>query len=92
MRITWFAWLAQHVDEYGYDDGPLRASIGTGAVLVTAALLWGALHRNRPAAMAAAYSPAFWGSSGWPSTEARAHDGRGLLRLRVERAPLYTPT
>jgi hypothetical protein len=54
VRITWFAWLAQHVDEYGYDDGPLRASIGTGAVLVTAALLWGALHRNRPAAMAAA--------------------------------------
>ncbi|MFZ4150587.1 hypothetical protein [Streptomyces pseudogriseolus] len=54
MRIAWFAWLVQHVDEFGYDDGPLRASIGTGAVLLTAALLWLALHRNRPAAIAAA--------------------------------------
>ncbi len=54
MRITWFAWLVQHADEYGYSDGLLRATIGTGAVLVTAALLWFALHRNRPAAMAAA--------------------------------------
>ncbi|MEU5461027.1 hypothetical protein ACH425_20675 [Streptomyces althioticus] len=28
----------------------MRASIGTGAVAVTAALFWFALHRNRPAA------------------------------------------
>ncbi|MGA5767745.1 hypothetical protein ACPC36_09720 [Streptomyces pseudogriseolus] len=54
MRIAWFAWMAQHVDEFGYSDGPLRASIGTGAVLLTAALLWLMLHRKRPAAMAAA--------------------------------------
>ncbi|MBM4828014.1 hypothetical protein ACWDMR_21290 [Streptomyces althioticus] len=54
MRITWFAWLAQHADEFGYGDGPLRASLGTAAVAVTAALVWCALHRNRPAAMAAA--------------------------------------
>ncbi|MFC7636852.1 hypothetical protein ACFQWA_12495 [Streptomyces thermogriseus] len=32
----------------------MRAAIGTAAVLVTAALLWFALHRNRPAAMIAA--------------------------------------
>ncbi|MFF9296660.1 hypothetical protein [Streptomyces sp. NPDC014764] len=32
----------------------MRASIGTGAVAVTAALFWFALHRNRPAAVAAA--------------------------------------
>ncbi|MEU1698726.1 hypothetical protein [Streptomyces pseudogriseolus] len=32
----------------------MRASIGTGAVLLTAALLGLALHRNRPAAIAAA--------------------------------------
>ncbi|MEU0384298.1 hypothetical protein [Streptomyces chartreusis] len=54
MRIAWFAWLARHFGEYGYSDGPLRAAIGTLAVLVTAALLWFALHRNRPAAVAAA--------------------------------------
>ncbi|MGV9501197.1 hypothetical protein ACWDQ0_23205 [Streptomyces sp. NPDC003642] len=54
MRIAWFGWLAQHFGEYGYNDGPLRAAIGTGAVLVTAALVWFALHRNRPAAVAAA--------------------------------------
>ncbi|CAL9483858.1 hypothetical protein [Streptomyces sp. NPDC057838] len=54
MRIAWFGWLAQHFGEYGYSDGPLRAAIGTGAVLVTAALAWLALHRNRPAAVAAA--------------------------------------
>ncbi|MDT0615263.1 hypothetical protein [Streptomyces lancefieldiae] len=54
MRITWFAWLAKHFGEYGYSEGLWRAAIGTGAVLVTAALLWLALHRNRPAAVAAA--------------------------------------
>ncbi|MFC9507786.1 hypothetical protein [Streptomyces sp. NPDC057002] len=32
----------------------MRAAIGTLAVLVTAALVWFALHRNRPAAVVAA--------------------------------------
>jgi hypothetical protein len=54
MRLTWFFWLARHFTEYGYSQGLLRAAIGTGAVLVTAALVWFALHRNRPAAVAAA--------------------------------------
>ncbi|MBR8642224.1 hypothetical protein KEF29_30055 [Streptomyces tuirus] len=52
MRIGWLAWLVRHFDEYGYSQGLLRASIGTLAVLVTAALGWFALHRNRPAAVA----------------------------------------
>ena len=54
MRIAWLSWLARHFGEYGYSQGLLRAAIGTSAVLVTAALLWFALHRNRPAAMASA--------------------------------------
>ncbi|MBB3080105.1 hypothetical protein FHS41_006647 [Streptomyces violarus] len=54
MRIAWLAWLVRHFNEYGYSQGLLRAAIGTLAVLVTAALVWFALHRNRPAAMAAA--------------------------------------
>lgn len=54
MRIAWFAWLSRHFGDYGYSDRPVRAMIGTGAVLVTAALLWFALHRNRPAALAGA--------------------------------------
>ncbi|GAA4315292.1 hypothetical protein GCM10023086_37040 [Streptomyces venetus] len=54
MRLAWFAWLVRHFKEYGYSQGLLRAGIGTLAVLVTAALVWFALHRNRPAAVAAA--------------------------------------
>ncbi|MFD7885587.1 hypothetical protein ACFV3N_24495 [Streptomyces bauhiniae] len=54
MRIAWFLWLVRHFNEYGYDDGPPRAAIGTCAVLLTAALLWSILHRNRPAAATAA--------------------------------------
>ncbi|MFF6915381.1 hypothetical protein [Streptomyces sp. NPDC012466] len=54
MRLAWFSWLLRHFTEYGYSQGPLRAAIGTVAVLVTAALAWFALHRNRPAAVAAA--------------------------------------
>ncbi|MFF8936537.1 hypothetical protein ACF08O_17715 [Streptomyces paradoxus] len=53
MRLSWFSWLLRHFTEYGYSQGLLRAAIGT-AVLVTAALVWFALHRNRPAAVAAA--------------------------------------
>ncbi|MGI5369306.1 hypothetical protein C9J60_20850 [Streptomyces sp. A244] len=54
MRLAWFSWLLRHFTEYGYSQGLLRAAIGTTAVLVTAALVWFALHRNRPAAVAAA--------------------------------------
>ncbi|WP_256103430.1 hypothetical protein [Streptomyces sp. ODS05-4] len=54
MRIAWVAWLAGHIDQFGYRDGPLRFAIGTGAVLVTAVLVRLALHRNRPAGVAAA--------------------------------------
>ncbi|MFJ8593827.1 hypothetical protein [Streptomyces sp. NPDC093598] len=54
MRLAWFSWLLRHFNEYGYSQGLLRAAIGTAAVLVTAALVWFALHRNRPAAVAAA--------------------------------------
>ncbi|MFD5911971.1 hypothetical protein ACFWHL_24925 [Streptomyces massasporeus] len=54
MRLWWFSWLLRHFTEYGYSQGLLRAAIGTTAVLVTAALVWFALHRNRPAAVAAA--------------------------------------
>ncbi|MFC7841384.1 hypothetical protein ACFY3O_30295 [Streptomyces sp. NPDC001046] len=54
MRFAWFSWLVRHFGEYGYSQGLLRGAIGTLAVLVTAALLWFALHRNRPAAAAAA--------------------------------------
>ncbi|MEV5984006.1 hypothetical protein AB0L85_03210 [Streptomyces sp. NPDC052051] len=53
MRIAWFVWLARHFGEYGYSDGPLRATIGTTVVLVTAVLIWCTLHRHRPAAVAA---------------------------------------
>ncbi|MGK5694874.1 hypothetical protein ACSNOJ_18550 [Streptomyces sp. URMC 128] len=52
MRLAWLAWLARNFTEYGYSQGLLRASIGTSAVLVTAALVWFALHRNRPLAVA----------------------------------------
>jgi hypothetical protein len=54
LRLAWFSWLARHFDDYGYSQGPVRGAVGTAAVLVTAALLWFALHRNRPAAVAAA--------------------------------------
>ncbi|QWB24966.1 MULTISPECIES: hypothetical protein [Streptomyces] len=54
MRFAWLAWLVQHFDDYGYSQGLLPSAIGTLAVLVTAALVWFALHRNRPAALAAA--------------------------------------
>ncbi|MDN0194030.1 hypothetical protein [Streptomyces sp. S.PNR 29] len=54
MRIAWLAWLVRHFDEYGYNDGLLRATIGTVAVLVTAALIGGALRRHRPADLIAA--------------------------------------
>lgn len=54
MRLAWFSWLLRHFAEYGYSQGLLRAAIGTTAVLVTAALVWFALHRHRPAAVAAA--------------------------------------
>ncbi|MFF7385996.1 hypothetical protein [Streptomyces griseoluteus] len=54
MRIAWFNWLPRHIDEYGYDDGLPRATIGTCAVLLTAALLGFTLHHNRPAAVTAA--------------------------------------
>ncbi|MFD5336840.1 hypothetical protein [Streptomyces hawaiiensis] len=54
MRLAWFSWLARHFAEYGYSQGLSRAAIGTAAVLVTAALTWFALHRNRPAAVTAA--------------------------------------
>ncbi|MGC5037488.1 MULTISPECIES: hypothetical protein [unclassified Streptomyces] len=54
MRLAWFSWLARHFDDYGYSQGPVRGAVGTAAVLVTAALLWFALHRVRPAAVAAA--------------------------------------
>jgi hypothetical protein len=53
MRLSWLSWLLRHFTEYGYSQGLLRAAIGTTAVLVTAALVWFALHRNRPAAVAA---------------------------------------
>ncbi|WP_030236560.1 MULTISPECIES: hypothetical protein [unclassified Streptomyces] len=53
MRFAWLSWLFRHFTEYGYSQGLLRAAIGTLAVLVTAALVWFALHRNRPAAIAA---------------------------------------
>ncbi|MGW1953943.1 hypothetical protein ACWCPI_14475 [Streptomyces sp. NPDC001920] len=48
------AWLARHFGEYGYSHGLVRGAIGTTAVLVTAMLVWLALHRNRPAALTAA--------------------------------------
>ncbi|WP_073948467.1 hypothetical protein [Streptomyces kebangsaanensis] len=54
MRFVWFFWLARHVDEFGYSQGPLRAVIGTAAVLLTALLLGYALRRRRTAAIAAA--------------------------------------
>ncbi|MFE7896048.1 hypothetical protein ACFU3E_00625 [Streptomyces sp. NPDC057424] len=54
MRLAWFSWLVRHFTEFGYSQGLLRAAIGTTAVLVTAALVWFALHRNRPAAAVAA--------------------------------------
>ncbi|MFF7313447.1 hypothetical protein [Streptomyces sp. NPDC008137] len=54
MRIAFLARLASHFDEYGYSKGLLPAAIGTLAVLVTAALVWCALHRNRPLAVTAA--------------------------------------
>jgi hypothetical protein len=54
LRIAWLAWLARNFGTYGYSQGLLRGAIGTLAVLVTAALLWLALHRNRPAALTAA--------------------------------------
>ncbi|MFF7968447.1 hypothetical protein ACFZC3_24200 [Streptomyces sp. NPDC007903] len=54
MRIAWVIWLVRHFSEFGYDDGLPRAAIGTGAVLVTAALLGCTLHRNRLAAWAGA--------------------------------------
>lgn len=53
MRLAWLSWLARHFTEYGYSQGLLRASIGTSAVLVTAALVWfGLQRRNRPFAVA----------------------------------------
>ncbi|MFF7789865.1 hypothetical protein [Streptomyces sp. NPDC007991] len=52
MRLAWLSWLARHFTEYGYSQGLLRAAIGTLAVLVTAALVWLSLHRNRPLAVA----------------------------------------
>ncbi|MFH9064448.1 hypothetical protein ACH4GM_24965 [Streptomyces coeruleorubidus] len=51
MRIAWLWWLARHFGEYGYSQGLLPAAIGTSAVLVTAALVWFALHRHRPLAV-----------------------------------------
>ncbi|MEU2915338.1 hypothetical protein [Streptomyces massasporeus] len=54
MRLSWLSWLLRHFTEYGYSQGLLRAAIGTTAVLVTATLVWFTLHRNRPAAVAAA--------------------------------------
>ncbi len=48
------AWLARNFGAYGYSQGLLHGAIGTVAVLVTALLVWFALHRNRPAALTAA--------------------------------------
>ncbi|MER5888036.1 hypothetical protein ABT160_29815 [Streptomyces sp. NPDC001941] len=53
MRIGWIAWLADNFGELGYSHGPLRAALGTCAVLGTCALLWAALHRDRRAAAVA---------------------------------------
>ncbi|GAA1428495.1 hypothetical protein GCM10009601_41870 [Streptomyces thermospinosisporus] len=54
MRLAWFSWLVRNFGGYGFSDGPLRAAIGAGAVLLTAFLVRITLHRHRPAAVAAA--------------------------------------
>ncbi|MYV39815.1 hypothetical protein GT030_13280 [Streptomyces sp. SID1328] len=54
MKIAWFLFLGRHLDEYGYHDGLPRAAIGTGAVLLTAALFGFLADRSRPAAWAGA--------------------------------------
>ncbi|MGC4997831.1 MULTISPECIES: hypothetical protein [unclassified Streptomyces] len=54
MKIVWFLWLARHLDEFGYDDGLWRAAVGTGAVLLTAALFGFVPGRHRLAAWAGA--------------------------------------
>lgn len=54
MRFTWLVWLTKHFGEYGYGDGPLRATIGTVAVLLTASLVGYTLRRHHPAGVVAA--------------------------------------
>ncbi|MFE1453758.1 hypothetical protein ACFW7K_01335 [Streptomyces sp. NPDC058735] len=70
MRFVWLSWFARHVDEYGYSQGIWRASIGTLAVLVTALPAWYALHRGRPAAVAAPGLVSALGI-GWPAFHRR---------------------
>ncbi|MEU2712265.1 hypothetical protein [Streptomyces sp. NPDC007205] len=53
-RIVWLVWIALHFNEYGYSQGPLRGTVGTVVVLLTALLVGYALHRHRPAALTAA--------------------------------------
>ncbi|KJY31877.1 MULTISPECIES: hypothetical protein [unclassified Streptomyces] len=58
MRFFWFVWLVRHFEEFGYSQGPLRAGIGTLAVVFTALLLAYTLRRWKPAALAAAAAAA----------------------------------
>ncbi|WP_328620884.1 hypothetical protein [Streptomyces sp. NBC_00354] len=51
-------WLIRHFEEYAYSQGPLRATIGTLAVVLTALLLAYTLRRWKPAALAAAAATA----------------------------------
>ncbi|MEU8028732.1 hypothetical protein AB0C13_08815 [Streptomyces sp. NPDC049099] len=53
-RIVWLAWMAVHFNEYGYSQGPLRATVGTVVVLLAAVLVGYGLNRHRPAALTAA--------------------------------------
>ncbi|WP_424210737.1 hypothetical protein ACN20G_00795 [Streptomyces sp. BI20] len=54
MRSAWMWWLYDRAGELGWSDGPLRATVGTVAVLATAALAWVTLHRHHPARLVAA--------------------------------------
>ncbi|WP_327729183.1 hypothetical protein OG250_24640 [Streptomyces sp. NBC_00487] len=48
MRFVWLLWLRAHFGTYGYSHGLLRGSIGTLAVLVTAATIWAMVRERNP--------------------------------------------
>lgn len=55
MRLAWLAWLADQWGELGYSNGLLRGSVGTVAVLLSAALVALTLRRFRVAALTTAW-------------------------------------
>jgi hypothetical protein len=68
MRLAWFAWLIRHGSEFSYSNGPLRGTIGTIAVLLTAMVLGYALRRFRAVALTVA-GIVCAGGIGWLATQ-----------------------